>query len=345
VLGANFDNVFAGVAPDAGSTNGNVHAPLAGLGAGVLGFVETPVGDGWRIRYNADLLWDDGPGAPEPGAIDLQGVATRFVGNTLGLGSSRVPGATMGPSLIGDGTALRSIEADDVAGVQAIYGVAAATKPGIDAVSGSCVAGDPLVIDGAAFAPFGNEVWFTDAETLGEPLVVEGVASTAGGTRIELPLPAGADDGEVLVRVPGQTGASLSNAFPLNVVDGGFGFVGPGLACAAGTPRLAGDGSLSTAPGSGPALIDVSGAAPFAPVTLFVGPASRPTPLKGGVLYPVPILAQVPLGPTDAQGRRSLTATIPPAPAGTFVVLQAWIADATGPQGVTATNGLSLTLE
>jgi Matrixin/IPT/TIG domain len=242
--GGNFDNTFQGTTNATGTTNQNVHSELPGSDGGVLAFTETPISDGWRIRYYAGWTWADGPGSVTSG-VDLQGVACHEIGHSLGLGHSNVGGATMWPSISGSGVGQRSIEADDAAGVQAIYGAKSASKPHIGGLGGSAQTGEILVINGSNFAATDNEVWFTQVGSDGTPLKVLGVPSSAGGTVINVTVPAGVMDGDVLVKNNGTGGASLSNAWPID-------FGAP-----AGDPPLV----LSINPTSGPA-------GGFTPVTI-----------------------------------------------------------------------------
>jgi hypothetical protein len=133
-------------------------------------------------------------------------------------------------TVAGSGVGLRSIEADDMAGVRAVYGAAAADKPRITGVS---VAAGRLTIDGASFSAEGNEVWFTRGAPGGDgtPARVTGLAAENGGTRITLAVPSGAGPGDVLVRRAGAGHSALSNAWPLDpAVDGASG--GPPLVAA-----------------------------------------------------------------------------------------------------------------
>src|SRR5688572_29434032 len=122
--GANFDISWQGNATGVGTTNENIHSEIGGSSGGVLAFCETPISDGWRIRYYQSWTWQDGPASN--GSMDLQGVACHEYGHALGLGHSNVGGATMFPSISGSGTAARSIELDDRNGVQFVYGVKSA---------------------------------------------------------------------------------------------------------------------------------------------------------------------------------------------------------------------------
>jgi len=152
--GANFDMSWQGNATSIGTTNQNTHSELAGSSGGVLAFTETPISDGWRIRYYSSWTWQDGPGSVS-GGIDIQGVACHEYGHALGLGHSTVGGATMYPSISGTGTAQRSIAADDIAGVQHVYGVKSASKPTISSIS---VGSGSVTINGTNFSPSNNEV-------------------------------------------------------------------------------------------------------------------------------------------------------------------------------------------
>jgi len=215
--GANFDAAWGGNATSAGNTNDNVMSFGAGCGSGVLAFCETPISDGWRIQFCSGWNWADGPGSGVSG-VDIQGVGAHEYGHSLGLGHSSVGGATMYPSVSGTGVSQRSIEADDIAGVQFVYGVAAASKPRITNVSVSL---NNISISGQNFAASGNEVWFTNANATtpntNPMVVVSGVSSN--GTLINVAPPANAGSGDVLVKVPGGSHSTISNAWPVDVDD------------------------------------------------------------------------------------------------------------------------------
>ncbi|HZL99661.1 MAG TPA: matrixin family metalloprotease [Planctomycetota bacterium] len=340
--GANFDNTFQGLASSGGGTNGNVHSASPGLGGGLLAFTATPASDGWSIVYGDAWSWDDGPGAPGNGTADLQSVATHEIGHALGLGHSGVGGATMAAAIAGDGTNQRSLAADDIAGLQAIYGVASPAKPRIEALSGSTDPGGLLSIHGLNFAPAGNEAWFTKAASDGTPSKVTGLAAAAGGTRIDVIIPADAEAGEVLVRIPGASGAALSNAFPADVGSppGGFALTGPGVESAGELPQLTGEGDLS--PGGAGFDLFLRLLPSAAPGALFVSLNEANLPFKGGVFDPAPVLAQF-LLVTPPSGELGFSVAMPAAvPPGTGFVTQAWFVDAGAPLGVSATNALRL---
>jgi len=181
--GANFDTIFQGTATGTGTTNQNVHSEITGSSGGVLAFTETPISDGWRIRYYQSWTWQDGPGNVSSG-IDLQGVACHEIGHSLGLGHSEVGNATMFFAISGTGVGQRSIEQDDINGINSIYGAKSATKPHISGLSGSTTGGGTLVISGSNFSATGNEVWFTRQGNLGNPQKVLNLNSN--GTSISV---------------------------------------------------------------------------------------------------------------------------------------------------------------
>lgn len=108
---------------------------------------------------------------------------------------------------------------------------------------------------------------------------------------------------------------------------------------AAGAPGLAGRGSLL---GGTPISWTVTAPA-NTPLVLALGASRIDAPLLGGTLVPSPDLV---LGfTTDGQGTASLGLTLPLGLApGARVFSQAWVLDATGPRGITATNALEATV-
>lgn len=219
--GANFDASWQGLATGVGTTNNNIASALPGSGGGVLAFVETPISDGWRMRFYENWNWADGPGTTiGSGNIDLQGVATHEYGHSLGLGHTNVSGSTMTSTVSGNGVTDRSIAADDIAGVKFIYGTKSTSKPRITGVTIN--PNGSVTINGTNFSATGNQVWFTQAGVggNGSPITLTNVVSSAGGTVITVTPPGTAGPGDVLVRNNGTGNANLSNAWPLSL-DGG----------------------------------------------------------------------------------------------------------------------------
>ncbi|MCC7064177.1 MAG: hypothetical protein IT456_15305 [Planctomycetes bacterium] len=108
-----------------------------------------------------------------------------------------------------------------------------------------------------------------------------------------------------------------------------------GLAGSQGIPQLSGRGAMQA---NTTAIWTVTGPANL-PMFFGIGLQRGDQPLLGGTLVPVPDAVTFLLA--DAQGRASLQLTLPPGfgPGARFFS-QAWLLDATGPQGLTATNAL-----
>lgn len=347
--GANFDSHFQGLAPDPGGTDDNVFSEIGGLSGGTLAFTELPTSDGWRIRFYRAVTWYDGPGAPlhlGNDHKDLQGVATHEYGHALGLDHSTISiDLTMFPGASTDFYGRRSLEADDIAGVQAIYGVKSPTKPRLARYD---LAGGQLTVHGANFAASSNEVWFTRGSSLGDgtPVKVAGLASSAGGTRIDLQVPPEAGSGDLLVKVPGVTGDKLSNAYPFDIALGDC----PPIEIL-GTAKTNSQSSSATMVSSGTPSVSYANfelSVPFggiggAPAILFYGTQPIATPFFGGTLY-----AGGPL-------KRDLTTTfgifgdlyvpipVTPAMVGQTRVYQLWYQDSGDANGVGLSNGIQVT--
>lgn len=299
--GANLDPHFTGLAANTGFPNDNVASELNGSNAGVIAFTELPPNDGWRIRFYANpWIFDDDPAGPAPGCIDLQAVMTHEYGHALGLDHSGVPGATMEAAPL-DVTALRSLEADDVAGVQAIYGAAGSSKPRIDALTFD--SSGVLTLLGANFAA-GNELAL-------QGLTISNLSSTAGGTVLSVTpssLPAAGDLRLSWSSGP-ASGSAVSNTFPFDPA----GCAQPGRWCVgklnsqgciaaishSGNPRASGGGFLITASQvlnnkSGLLLYSYAPAfTPFQGGTLCLGGGLKRTPASSSGGNP---------GPTDCSG-------------------------------------------
>lgn len=135
---------------------------------------------------------------------------------------------------------------------------------------------------------------------------------------------------------------TFNTAWPYGVDLTGFSFLpcwrdlGGALAGGAGLPVLHGTGVVKAGAAVG---LHLGAASPGAATTLVVGLHLAALPFKGGVLLPTPDLL-VPGLVTDAAGALHLPVTVPSGLGGTGLLLQAWIADAAGPAGLAASNGL-----
>ncbi len=291
--GGNFDSTWQGLAPNIGRTNGNIVSEIAGSSLGVLAYTETPISDGWRIRFYRDAaIWEDGPDV-FPSIVDhrdIQGVMCHEYGHALGLAHSGTNSIwTMFPSNTGTNVNKRSIEADDIDGVRGLYGPKLPSKPRIDTYE---LAGGVVTLHGANFDATDNTLWFTDgsAAANGSPLAVTQLASSANGTRIAASIPAAALPGEVLVRVPGTTGAALSNAFPFDPAQPPC--VAPLLY---GTAKTTSQGTLPALYAQGRASLAVNdfaigtgGGLANAPGLLLSSPSQGFRPFAGGTILLAP---------------------------------------------------------
>lgn len=106
-----------------------------------------------------------------------------------------------------------------------------------------------------------------------------------------------------------------------------------------GSPVLDAMGPLV---GGGSVTVDLSNALPNSIAHLIVGLSAIDAPFMGGTLVPFPnIIVSI---PTGTLGAFSLPATLPPTiPAGIPIYLQFWVADISGPVGLTASNAITST--
>ncbi len=213
---ANFDPQFQGLTNSL-ANNANIVGVLAGTSGGTLAFM-TGGGGGWNIRFFDGVGWDDGPGNIQFSLFDIQSVMAHEYGHALGLFHTNVGGSTMTPSTGNGQESDRSIASDDIAGVQAIYGVASATKPVITGLSGSMAPGQVLTITGTNFSGTNNQVWFTNGAASGTALKVTGLSGSGGV--INVTVPASAADGDIMVQRNQSGGQSLSTAWPFDFDDG-----------------------------------------------------------------------------------------------------------------------------
>ncbi|MCH2104384.1 MAG: M10 family metallopeptidase domain-containing protein [Planctomycetes bacterium] len=237
--GADFDPYWAGNADDIGGTNDNIMSAVGSCGSGVLAYCETPISNGWRIRFCEGQTWDDGPGYAIFGYC-LQGVACHEYGHALGLGHSTSAVATMYPTVSGSGIGQRSIAQDDIDGVQFIYGTADSNKCEITGVE---VVGDTITITGNNFSGNDNDIWFTRAAVTSAGsnprLRVQNIPSSNGAITVTIPSEAG--PGVVMVKRSGSGGDDLSNPWPTDLVEEGL--CDPDYFCVS-TPNSTGNGAF-----------------------------------------------------------------------------------------------------
>jgi hypothetical protein len=348
--GANFDSHFQGLSPDPGGTNDNVFSEVTGQSSGVLAYTELPIADGWRIRFfRAPTVWSDGPGPPSSPATDhkdLQGVACHEYGHALGLDHSTLAvELTMFPGSSTNFVGRRSLEADDIAGVQFIYGVKSPSKPHIE---NYILNGSQITLRGDHFDTNNNEVWFTRAAGLGDgtPLQVLGLASTQGGTEIQLSLPAGAGNGDVLVRVPGVTGDKLSNAYPFDTVLGDCPGVTPIGSAKVNSTFLTAELIASGTPSVSynDFNFDVFfGGISNTPAILFYGSQPNSAPFFGGTLYAGGPLTRDQHAVMGSFGEVQFQVPVTPSMIGNTRYYQLWYQDPGDAFGVGLTGGVQVT--
>ncbi len=231
---ANFNFFWNGNASGVGGTNDNINSPLGGASGGVLAFTETPINNGWRIRYYEDWTWEDGPGTFGGSAFDLQAVACHELGHALGLGHSTDNAATMAPSIAQNSEGERSINADDQDGIQlGIYDARDDNNlPRIADLTGSVVAGGTVVLTGANLDAGGEtNVWLNSdlvdgGDAGGEPYIISGLTAINGGTEVSFVVPSsGIEPGGVHVDngKNGRKFLSEGHPFPLDTSGTGCG--------------------------------------------------------------------------------------------------------------------------
>jgi len=346
--GANFDFVWQGFADSIGGADDNVVSDGGpNVGIGVLAFTELPIQDGWRIRLVGSYTWHDDPAAANMPAgsanhRDIQAIVTHELGHALGLDHTPVPGATMTGSIPLDDAPLRSIEPDDIAGLQFLYGVKAPDKARLLRYT---LPGPGFVeLHGENFDPVANEVWFTRSGvgSIGDPVRVTGLASTAGGTRILVAIPPEAGPGDVHVKRAGQAYSDLSNGFPfdpdltpcLAVSAFGQGKAGP-----FGTPAQMTTADQPTF-SAGTMTLDLGGLPPNQPGLVFYGKKRTAAPFLGATLYVQPPLRRGPSFQTDFVGFASVGFPLTAGMIDDVFYLQAWYSEPSDPFGAGVTNAL-----
>ncbi len=345
---SNFDAFFSGLSVGNGKRNDNIISQRDGSSF-IKASCDIPIRDGWRIRFWEDpWIWNDGPGEVLTGgadAYDLQGVAAHEYGHALGLDHSLDPDATMYSTSFNKGVSFRSIEADDVAGLQYLYGVRSPLKPKIDGYE--LLGGGVLRIDGSGFHPTDNEVWFTHRAPTptdkGAPLKVKGVASSHGRKRLLLTVPPKAGPGEIAVKLPGMRAKDLSNVFPFDPLNGELDYpiaYGTGKTTSQGmTPELTWLSPPSETAGSFTLL--VLGAVDGTGILLRSDYRAH-LPFQGGTLFVAPPIVRD--GVCSIMfGIGGFDYPVPPAMVGESRFFQVWFSDPGDPFGSGLTNGLMVT--
>lgn len=344
---SNFDSFYVGENTWPGGTNSNTISMLAATSS-IHAFTEIPISDGWRIRFvdNPDD-WSDGPGPALIGAnpYDIQGVACHEFGHALGLDHSSVPGSTMFGSVPAQAESLRSIEDDDRAGLQFLYGALSPNKPRVDTYE---LSQGQVTLHGANFDLADNEVWFSQAVPGGDgtPVKVSFAASHSGGTRLTVTIPATAGPGDIAVKRPGDSAEELSNAFPFDPTrEPSFQaplYYGLGSPLGSGlVPQL----TLMNVPSisAGFLEIEMSQGTLSGLGMVFSGPFRTSTPFSGGTL-----LVKAPLTRDLAfqfnLTQANLQVPIPPnALVGETRYYQVWVADSSLPTGAASSRALRVT--
>lgn len=347
--GSNFDAFFSGYCMGPGSQNANIISMIEGTSA-VKAFTNIPIRDGWRIRFWEDpYVWNDGPDAVLAGGNDgwdIQGVTTHEFGHALGLDHSSDPEATMFMTSPDKGLSFRSIEADDIAGVQFLYGVRSPDKPLIE--SYSLQPGGFVLLEGRGFDPTDNEVWFTHLARIlgpdGPPVKVKGVPSTDGGSRLLVQVPAEAGPGDIAVKLPGAAFWALSNVWPFDprwdLLDHPLAYGEGKLTSAGTTPTLTPLNNPSAHAGA--FTMEVQGAT--GTVGMLLSSEGRANlPFQGGTLLVAAPIHRDAIFGIDIFGVGEVSLTTRIEAVGLTRHYQVWFRDTGDPFGSGLTNGLKVT--
>jgi hypothetical protein len=244
------------------------------------------------------------------GHLDLVGIAANADTLLVALGAGDTSFGT--PTLIPLPAAHVGMRVDDIDG-DGILDVAVATV----------TFPPPVGIDGAVNIYRGQG---------GGQLALAGSVQIATQVRDLLFADTNLDGAKDLVVVQGDQTLVLLNQ------DGPWNNLGHPLPGAAGYSGLVGEGTLQP---STPLTIAIHDGPPLAPIVFVVGTSAAMIPFKGGTLVPQPLLV-IPAGTTNGLGALKLGGSWPASvPSGASLFLQAWLVDAGGPAGFSATNALS----
>ena len=177
---------------------------------------------------------------------------------------------------------------------------------------------------------------------IGKPAPDFTLPSTAGGTRIDLVLPLDAGPGDLLVKVPGTDGASLSNAYPFDPARDpcepprAYGSAKPNSS--GGVARLGWESWPSLAAGSFDVVVE--GAFVTTTGVLFRGSGEASIPFQGGTLNVAgPWVRERPVALDFFAGGR-VTLPIDASLVGQTRFYQVWYPDPGDPFGAGLSDGL-----
>lgn len=193
----------------------------------------------------------------------------------------------------------------------------------------------------------GNAVTISGATVVGVTSVTfGGVPGTnlqlLGATSLKVNVPAAAVTGPVDVVVQGNGSDTLANAYTYTSA-GSFETIGPGHPGSNGlAPMLVGAGDLI--PGGSGFTLTTSAILFNAPGAMFASLSQGALPFKGGTLYTIPILLNLPIQ-ASFFGTLQLPITLDNTiPGGIAIYVQQAFADAGASNGASLSNGLKLNL-